>query len=503
MKNLGKILFLSLLLTSLSFATLTTNVSQRSIAKGEAVEVTLEAQGVEVEFPSNEAIEKALGYTIENVGVSTQTFFKFSSDNGSSKEVKKSMSFSFYPTQNMKIPAFDVKIDNQVYKSDPVDIVVASTQSSTLSDEFFKAQISASKQSAMVGEPIDITLKFYRRMDQKVMKLQYNKPVFNNFEVKEKGELQPTQEGKYIVQHIEYTVYPKKEGNLSIEAALIHVATPKKSRNGVNDIFGAMFMETKWNKVHSNALSINVKPVPEDASLVGKFDIVVSMDNKEVEANKPIKLKVEISGEGSLDGLEEIEYKLDGVTCFSDDADIDSNVQNDGTIFSTYKKSFVFLSESDFVIPAKEIKFYNTATQKIDKLLIPEYRIKVKGSKPKTQSVVTANPSTNQPVEIKVAPLAKETHGSIDKVWLLLAFLGGGMVSLLLVVLVPKLKNLKRDKRLSRNDEIFKTLYANMDKDPRIEQIVRDLHAKKRGDKSIAIDKKLIQEILKNLNSNA
>jgi len=76
-------------------------------------------------------------------------------------------------------------------------------------------------------------------------------------------------------------------------------------------------------------------------------------------------------------------------------------------------------------------------------------------------------------------------------------------VSLLLVVLVPKLKNLKRDKRLSRNDEIFKTLYANMDKDPRIEQIVRDLHAKKRGDKSIAIDKKLIQEILKNLNSNA
>jgi len=38
-----------------------------------------------------------------------------------------------------------------------------------------------------------------------------------------------------------------------------------------------------------------------------------------------------------------------------------------------------------------------------------------------------------------------------------------------------------------------------MDKDPRIEQIVRDLHAQKRGDKSVVIDKKLIQEIIKNL----
>ncbi|KIM02520.1 MAG: hypothetical protein KU28_12270 [Sulfurovum sp. PC08-66] len=69
----------------------------------------------------------------------------------------------------------------------------------------------------------------------------------------------------------------------------------------------------------------------------------------------------------------------------------------------------------------------------------------------------------------------------------------------MLVVLVPKLKNPKTNKRLSRNDEIFKTLYANMDKDPRIEQIVRDLHAQKRGDKSVVIDKKLIQEIIKNL----
>lgn len=497
MKNLGKILFISLVLTSFGFATLTTNVSQRSIAKGEAVEVTLEAQGTKVEFPTNEAIEKALGYTIENVGVSTQTFFKFSSNSGSSKEVKKSMSFSFYPNQTLKIPAFEVKIDDKIHKSDPIDITL--TDTSNVLDGLFKAEISASKDEAMVGEPIDVTLKFYRRIDQKVMKLQYNKPVFNNFEVKEKGELQPTQEGNYIVQHIEYTIYPKKEGNLTIEPALIHIATPQTSRNNVNDIFGAMFMESKWNKIHSNSLAITAKPIPQDAALVGKFDIVVSVDNQEVEANKPIKLKVEISGEGSLDGLEEIEYKLDGVTCFSDDADIDSNVQNDGTIFSTYKKSFVFLSESDFVIPKQEIKFYNTSTQKIDTLVIPEYRIKVKGGKPKTQSVVTVNPSTKQSAVFKAAPLAKETHGSIDKAWLLLAFLGGGVVSLLLVVLVPKLKNPKTNKRLSRNDEIFKTLYANMDKDPRIEQIVRDLHAQKRGDKSVVIDKKLIQEIIKNL----
>jgi len=500
MKNLGRILLITLFLTSLSFATVSAKVSQLRVAKGEAIKVTLEAQGAQVEFPSNEAIEKALGYPIENMGVSTQTFFQFNSNSGSSKEVKKSMSFSFYPNSSMKIPAFEIKVDDKVQKSNPIDIEVSATQTSTISNELFKAQISASKSEAMVGEPIDVTLKFYRRVDQNVMKLQYAKPIFSNFEVKEKGEVQPTREGNYVIQRLSYTIYPKKDGNLTIDPAVIKVATPQNNRRNPRDIFGAMFMDTKWNKVVSNALSINVKPLPQGATLIGKFDIAVSIDHQEVKANKPVKLKVQISGEGTLDALEEIEYNLDGVTCFSDDAKIESKVQGDGSIHSSYKKSFVFLSDGDFTIPKREIKFYNTATQKIDTLVIPEYKITIEGGKPKAQSVITSNKHNNQPVEIKVAPskVEKEIVKVNNPLWIALAYILGVLSTLFVIYLIPKIKRMQVDKLFS-DDEVFKTLYANMDKDPRIEKIVRNMHAKKQGDKSIVIDKKEIKEILEEL----
>ncbi|MEA2029633.1 MAG: BatD family protein [Campylobacterota bacterium] len=500
MKNLGRILLILLSITSFTLAQVSAKVSQVRISKGEAIKVTLEAQGSQVEFPSNEAIEKALGYPIENMGVSTQTFFQFNSNSGSTKEVKKSMSFSFYPNSSMKIPAFDIKVDDKVQKSNPIDIEVSAIQTSTISNELFKAQISVSKDEAMVGEPIDVTLKFYRRVDQNVMKLQYAKPIFTNFEVKEKGEVQPTRKGNYVIQRLSYTIYPKKDGNLTIDPAVIKIATPQNNQRNPRDIFGAMFMDTKWSKVVSNALSINVKPIPKGASLIGRFDISVSIDHQEVKANKPVKLKVEISGEGTLDSLEEIEYDLDGVTCFSDDAKIESKVHGDGTIHSSYKKSFVFLSDGDFTIPKREIKFYNTSTQQIETLVIPKYKITIKGGKPKAQSVVTTNKQNNQPIEIKVAPkeVEKEIVTKNNPLWIALAYILGVLSTLFVIYLVPKIKSMQVDK-LFNDDEVFKTLYANMDQDPRIEQIVRDLRAKKQGDKSVVIDKKEIKEILESI----
>lgn len=503
MKNLGKIFLLTLLLSSLSLAGVSAQVSQNNISKGEQIKVTLEAQGTEVEFPTNESIEKALGYSIENVGVSTQTFFSFSSNSGSTKEVKKALNFYFYPDKDMQIPTFEIKVDGKAEKTNSINISVGAPQTSTVSDEYFKAILSASKKEAMVGEPIDISMKFYRRRDQDVMKLHYSKPIFTNFEVKEKGEDRMRREGDYLVQTLNYTIYPKKDGNLTIDPAIVKVATPQRGSRNPHDIFGAMFMETKWSKVVSNKLDIKVKPIPQDASLIGQFDIQVSIDNQEVDANKPVKLKVVISGTGTLDSLEDIQYDLDGVTCFSDDANIDSQVQRDGSIKSSYKKSFVFLSENDFIIPKREIKFYNTATQKIEKLVIPEYSIKVKGSKKQatTPAVVTTEKSTAQPVQIKTAsPQTSETKTVIKEsnnpLWLALAF-GGGVLLTLLVLYIPK--TMKMDKMFGSEDEVFKTLYANMDKDPRIEKIVRDMHAKKRGDKSIVIDKKEIKEILEEL----
>ncbi|MBN2767568.1 MAG: hypothetical protein JXQ68_00540, partial [Campylobacterales bacterium] len=56
----------------------------------------------------------------------------------------------------------------------------------------------------------------------------------------------------------------------------------------------------------------------------------------------------------------------------------------------------------------------------------------------------------------------------------------------------------KRDKTMS-NDALLAKLYPYISKDKEIEAFVRELYAKKAGDKSITIDKKRVKKILESL----
>lgn len=49
------------------------------------------------------------------------------------------------------------------------------------------------------------------------------------------------------------------------------------------------------------------------------------------------------------------------------------------------------------------------------------------------------------------------------------------------------------------NDDLLSKLYPYISKDKEVEALVRELYAKKAGDKSIKIDKKRIKQVLANL----
>ncbi|SHO80865.1 BatD [hydrothermal vent metagenome] len=487
MKNLGKLLLLVIFINSWLFANVVTKVSNQSIIIGDMVTVTIEASGASVEFPDD--ISAILGYPVENMGTSTQSSYSWI--NGTQKStIKKALSFNFYPDKNITIPPFEVKVNGKVEKTNSVDIEVSRNAKQGSSNNAFKIEIEASKKSVMVGEPLSVVMKFYRKASLDVKKLDYTPPRFTNFEVNDKESKEMSyRKGDFVVQELRYTIYPKKDGNLTISPAIIKVATPASNNN--MDMF-RLFAPVKWSKAVSNSINIEVKPIPNGASLVGEFNILSTIDKTKTEANKPIKLQIQISGNGSLDTLREINYNIDGVTIFSDDADVKSSFNKSGEIISRYKKSFVFIGDGNFSIPQKEIVYYNKAKAKLDKLIIPKYDIEVTGGEAKVSSVVTPTK------EIKPKVIIKEVEKHTELSQLILFFMLGVISTLAVLYILPLIKNYKRDNFYS-NEKALKILYANMEKSLEIEDIVRDLYAQKAGDKSVSIDKKRIKEIIDEL----
>jgi len=61
------------------------------------------------------------------------------------------------------------------------------------------------------------------------------------------------------------------------------------------------------------------------------------------------------------------------------------------------------------------------------------------------------------------------------------------------------LSKFKRNKSPYKESEALKILYAHINESKEIEEMVRKLYAKKNGDKSVIIDKKLLKELVEKI----
>jgi hypothetical protein len=251
--------------------------------------------------------------------------------------------------------------------------------------------------------------------------------------------------------------------------------------------------------IASNTVTITVKPKPVDTDLVGHFTLESHLDRNETKANKPVNLTVRIEGEGSLEDFDLSDYEIDGVTVYSDDPKIDSKLSGD-TLHSTFVKSFAFISDHDFTIPARTISVYDLKSRKVVDLNIPSYEVKVKA-----QHHIAATQSgggTDGTVQTNLKPagssVAKVVEKKVEVVrvawWMLVLAFIAGAVSLYLLQLLSKFKG--RGSSPFKESEALKILYAHINDDKEAEAMVRRLYAKKNGDKSVIIDKKELKALV-------
>ena len=467
-------------------------VNDPDVVEGNSVRLTLEAIGEDVRFP---VIHNIGAYPVEGISNATQSSFKMINGKTTQESVKKQI-LSFTPDKAMTIPSFSIQVDGQVMQTNPIDIkIVKSAAPTPGSSKKISLDMVANKQRVFVGEPFLLSVFFNESKQVDLMKVEYQKPVLKDFFVKEVDGEKTYRKGGYLVHELRYLLTPKYEGNFTIEPARAKIAERGRRKD---DFFGTFFDTPIWSQIVSNALSVEVKPSPEDTDLIGDLKLSETIDATEVKANKPVNLTIKISGEGNLEDFDGLKYEIDGVTIYSDDAKTGSNLRGNQLI-SSYEKKFVFIADHDFTIPSKSFTLFNFKTGKIETLKTESHQITVKGGQAAAPAVIqSAKPQAIAKREMRDGLEERKVENSTEPpaLWmLLLAFAGGVVLTLGAVKLLPAIL-WKRGTNPLREDAALKILYPHTNDTPEVEEMVRKLYARKGGDKSIEIDKAILKVLV-------
>ena len=501
MKNLGKYVMLFLVGCSLLQAgSLRAFVSDSDIEPGESVVLHIKAQGDDIEFPT---IEKIGDYRVKS-GLS-KTGYSINSINGQTSSIKEeSRSLIFTPDKDMTIPPIEVKVDGKILKSDPIKITLSKKSvtppANTDNTSIATLSLLPSKSEMYAGESIIATLYFRYRRDADIVKSEYQKPSFDGFLAKEIGGVQEYRDGEYDVKELNYALTPLDSGKIDVEPAKLRFS--RYVQSNTHDMFDMFYKKAVAKTIASKPFSVDVKPLSKDFDLVGDFELKATINKSEVGANKPVELDIVLEGYGAIDTLDLSKFDaLSGIAFYKDEPVKKESIK-DGRLYTSYHQKVVFVSDRDFTIPSLELSLFEPQKGTDKTLKTEQFSIKVKGgvasiasqaagTEQKTVQVEPQNtPST--PKKTEKSETAKQAY------WLYFAiFISGVIIGVLALLLFRFIRAKKSD--MMSSDDLLSKLYPYISKDKEVEALVRELYAKKAGDKSIKIDKKRIKQVLANL----
>lgn len=318
------------------------------------------------------------------------------------------------------IPPAAVTVDGKSYQSNPVTITVvkgsqqaapgnsggnSKQQTGEISTKDLYVTASASKSNPYQGEQVIITYRIYTRIpisQYSITRLPSMAGFWSQDLIKDNDKLNQTREtingSEYVVAEIKKdAVFAQKSGKLVVEPLELDVVAQiqrKAARNRPNDPFfdnffnDSFFGNTLQNvkkTLKSNALTINVVPLPstgkphEFSGAVGDFKISASVDQTSMKTNDAASLKFTITGKGNIKLVEKpvIDFPSDFEIY---DPRITDNIQTTATGISG-SRTFEFLmiprNPGDFTIKPIEFAWFDTGSGTYRKARTEAFKIHV------------------------------------------------------------------------------------------------------------------------------
>jgi len=434
---LGKIFLLFILTVNSLYAEPTVSLSSPVIYRGDSVDVTITADGKSIEFPNINEIE---GFPITG----TSTSESINIINGATTRTK-SQNYHFRPTKSITIPSFKVRVDDKEYTTQTLELKVSKPVASKNGSPFV-LEMTLDKKEAYVGEVVDLTMAFKRRIDANAQKLQLGDPKLESFWVKKVDKVEHAQEGEYVIQRLHYKLFPQKAGEFTIPAleALVGQVVQRQQRRGFFDdpFFGR---NLSWQKIYSAPLTLNVKALPSGLELYGNYKISATVDKKSISANKPLNLTIKIEGEGNIDDIKKFDPTIDHALVYADEPKIESALKGD-IYYGTATQKVAIIADQNFTIPSLSLSYFDKATKSKKVIKTEPIEIEVTGSttQQSTPSSIEMSSATQKAISStannsipKTKIIIEKEDGYIKYLFLLLGLvLGAGGV-----MLVHLLKN--------------------------------------------------------------
>lgn len=215
-----------------------------------------------------------------------------------------------------------IEIDNQIYKTTPINIVVTAAvtkpkdgnNADYLASENVHLIAEVSKTNPYLNEAITVVYKLYVSNDVSITRSwqEIDTPKFEDFwsqYIEDKGKQQifeGTFKGKPY-RHVilrKAVLYPQKTGELTIEPLTLDI--PIDVQGNTRDIFGRRRMTRVNRTISAGKRTINVKPLPLEgkpdnfSGAVGDFNFNVSTNKSQLDANEALELKIRVEGTGNL-----------------------------------------------------------------------------------------------------------------------------------------------------------------------------------------------------------
>lgn len=245
------------------------------------------------------------------------------------------------------------------------------------------ARASLSKSNPYQGEQVILTYKIYTQVSlqqYQIDKLPGNKGFWSEDLTKDENvrTYEETIDGRrYMVAEIRRgALFAQESGHLKIEPldldVLALVQRQRRPTGSIWDLFDDPFFnptQAVTKHLSTNALSVNVKPLPEAPAgfngAVGSFNVQAETDTREVKANEAITYRLTISGSGNLMLIDAPQVNFPKVFEVYDPQVNDKKISRTSNGISgarTYEWVLIPRSQGDYEIPATDFVFFDPKT---------------------------------------------------------------------------------------------------------------------------------------------
>ncbi len=410
------LLMLSFISQSASAAQITVTVDRNPVNIDESFQILFTSDESPDGIPDFSVLER--DFTILNQSQNSNSSWI----NGkSSKTIQWTLNAIAKQAGTLTIPVVEFGRD----MSDPLTIEVTKTDdnktANTREDIFL--EVEAAPLNPYLQSQVLYTLRLYRKVD--IAQAQLTEPELADAVVAklddDRSYMTQVKGVGYSVTERKYVIFPQKSGSMTIKPLVLTAEVVTNSRHSFNGFFNS----TQTKRVVSKEITLDVKPAP--ASFTGSHWLSAeqlevrqewSGDFEQMKVGEPLTRTLTIQAKGTtVSSLPELSAKTDdNLKAYPDQPVLKEQKTGNSIIALREEKIALIPSKAgSYTLPAIEIPWFNTQTNKMEMATIPETTITVlAGAETPAVSTDTANKSQQQ----ATSPVAQTATEQATSNWL-------------------------------------------------------------------------------------